>query len=231
MKGKLFGVSVGAGDPQLMTIKAVRILEKCSAVAVPRTNGDSSLALSIAEQAADLSNKRRIYLDFPMTNDKERLERNYDYLAGLLCRELESGDVAFLTLGDISVYSTFSHICGRVCAAGFEAEICAGVTSFCAAAAALCEPLCLGDEELHIIPCGSDIGKALGLSGTKVIMKAGRKAGELIGLLKKKGLSGCTRAVSDCGLDTERIYASVDDIDGEPGYFTLFIVTDREKFK
>ena len=89
----------------------------------------------------------------------------------------------------------------------------------------------LGDEELHIIPCGSDIGKALGLSGTKVIMKAGRKAGELIGLLKKKGLSGCTRAVSDCGLDTERIYASVDDIDGEPGYFTLFIVTDREKFK
>ncbi|MBR5683613.1 MAG: precorrin-2 C(20)-methyltransferase [Ruminococcus sp.] len=230
--GKLYGVSVGAGDPQLMTLKAVGILERCRVIAVPRTNGESSLALSIAEKAVDLSRKRVIYLDFLMTSDRERLDRNHGELSAMLCRELEDGDVAFLTLGDISVYSTFGYIACRVEQAGFDVEVCAGVTSFCAAAAAVREPLCLGSEELHIIPCScGDMEKALGLSGTKVIMKAGRKAAELIELIREKGLSDCTKVVSDCGLDTERIYGSVEDIDGEPGYFTLFIVNGREKFR
>lgn len=227
--GKLYGVSVGAGEPQLMTLKSVNILEKCGVIAVPRTMGESTLALSIAEQNVDMSCKRVIYLDFPMTNDRESSDRDHAELAERICRELGSGDVAFLTLGDISVYSTFGYISRHVENAGFDVELCAGVTSFCAAAAALGEPLCLGSEELHIIPysCG-DIEKALELGGTEVIMKAGRKADELMGLIRKKGLSDCTKVVSGCGLETERIYASVDDIDTKLGYFTLFIVTGRE---
>jgi precorrin-2/cobalt-factor-2 C20-methyltransferase len=229
--GKLYGVSVGAGDPQLMTLKAVGILERCGVIAVPRTMGESTLALSIAEQVVDMSHKRVIYLDFPMTNDRKSLDRNHKELAAMLCRELESGDVAFITLGDISVYSTFGYIACRIEQVGFDVELCAGVTSFCAAAAALGEPLCLGSEELHIIPysCG-DMEQAIALHGTKVIMKAGRKAAEFIDLIREKGLSGCTKVVSDCGLDTEMIYAFVDEIDAELGYFTLFIVTDRENF-
>ena len=227
--GKLYGVSVGAGDPQLMTLKAVSILERSEVIAVPRTGGESTLALSIAEQAVSISGKRKIYIDFPMTTDKEVLSKNYEAAAESICKELENGDVAFIVLGDISVYSTFSHICGLVEKRGFEIEICAGVTSFCAAAALLKLPLCLGNEELHIITysCG-DIERALELKGTKVIMKAGRKAAGLIEVIKKKGLAECTIAVSDCGLEGERIYGSVDDIDAEPGYFTLFIVTDRK---
>ena len=228
--GRLYGVSVGSGDPQLMTLKAVSIIEKCGVIAVLRTMGESSLAFSIAEQAVDLSGKRKLYLDFSMTTDRKELEKNYSVIADKLCGELENNDAAFLTLGDISVYSTFSHIAGLVEKAGFEIEICAGVTSFCAAAALLIEPLCLGSEELHIIPydCG-DIGKALELSGTKVIMKAGRRADELIELIKEKGLSECTKIVSNCGLADEMIYDNADCIDAELGYFTLFIVTDREK--
>ena len=61
-------------------------------------------------------------------------------------------------------------------------------------------------------------------------MKTGRKSAELIDLINAKGLSSCTIVVSDCGLDSERIYTSLDDIDAEFGYFTIFIVTDREKF-
>ena len=188
--GRLYGVSVGSGDPQLMTLKAANIIEKCGVIAVPRTGGETSIALSIAEQAVDLSGKRKLYFDFPMTADREECGKNYSDIADRLCSELENIDAAFLTLGDISVYSTFSHIGSLVEKRGFETEICAGVTSFSAAAALLGEPLCLGDEELHIIPydCG-DIEKALELGGTKVIMKAGRRAEDLIGLIKAKGLS------------------------------------------
>lgn len=227
--GRLYGVSVGSGDPQLMTLKAVNIIEKCGVIAVPRTKGESSLALSIAEQAADLSGKRKLYFDFPMTTDREELEKNYSAIADRLCGELENNDVSFLTLGDISVYSTFSHIGCLVEKRGFEIEVCAGVTSFSAAAALLGEPLCLGNEQLHIIPydCG-DIGKALELKGTKVIMKTGRRAEELIELIKAKGLSEYTKIVSNCGLADEKIYHSVDISGSELGYFTLFIVTDRE---
>ena len=227
--GRLYGVSVGPGDPQLMTLKAVNIIEKCGVIAVPRTSGESSLALSIAEQAVDLSGKRKLYFEFPMTADREECEKNYSAIADKLCGELENNDAAFLTLGDISVYSTFSHIGSLVEKRGFEVEICAGVTSFCAAAALLGEPLCLGSEELHIIPysCG-DIEKVLELGGTKVIMKAGRRAEELIELIKAKGLSECTKIVSDCGLADEKVYHSADIIGDELGYFTLFIVTDGE---
>jgi len=92
--GTLYGVSVGAGDPGLMTVKAVRILESCGVIAVPRTHGENSLALSIAEQAADLSGKRKVYLDLPMCRDREALDRNYDETAEMLCGLLENEDVA-----------------------------------------------------------------------------------------------------------------------------------------
>ena len=225
----LYGVSVGPGDPQLMTLKALRIIESCGVLAVPRTGGENTLALSIAGQAACIKDKRKIYLDIPMTNDRKLFEASCADIAERLCAELENGDVAFLTLGDISVYSTFGYIGCRVKALGFSVEMCAGVTSFCAAAASLGEPLCLGREQLHIIPysCG-DIEKALELKGTKVIMKAGRNAGELISLLRRKGLADRTRIISDCGLPGERIYCCNGELPEAFGYFSTFIITDGE---
>lgn len=229
MMGTLYGVSVGAGDPQLMTLKAVRIIEACSVIAVPRTGGENSVALSIAEQTVDISAKRVIYLDFPMASDKDILDRAHSVTAKQLCTELKSNDIAFLTLGDISIYSTFCYIADSVRAAGFNVEVCAGVTSFSAATAALAEPLCLGSEELHIIPySSSSIENSLQLSGTKVIMKAGRHTQELISLLRSKGLAEHTKAVVNCGFPDERLYVSIDDMPEAPGYFTLFIITDRE---
>ncbi len=223
--GTLYGVSVGSGDPELMTVKAVRILESCGVIAVPRTHGENSLALSIAEHAADLSGKRKVYLDFPMCRDREALDRNYDEIAEILCGLLKSDDVAVPTLGDISVYSTFSRIAQRVEERGFKAEICAGVTSFSAAAAVLGKPLCLGSEPLHILPYGcEDFEKLLDLRGTKVIMKTGSKSGELIALLRKKGLALRTSVIENCGLDNERIFGSLDEDTDDTGYFTLFIV-------
>lgn len=227
--GKLYGVSIGAGDPQLMTLKTVRILKDCGIIAAPRTNGKESLALSIAAQAVDMSGKHIVYLDYPMTRDSELIDRNCGKAADMLCAELEKGDVAVPTLGDISVYSTFMRTAGIVRVAGFDVEICAGVTSFSAAASALGIPLCLGNDPLHIIPYGCEnMEKLLDMRGTKVIMKAGRHAGKLIELLRRKGLAEQTFAAENCGLPDERLYRSLDDIDGETGYFTVFIVSDKE---
>ena len=228
--GKLYGVSVGAGDPQLMTVRAVRILESCGVLAVPRTNGENTLALSIAEQAADIKDKRVIYLDFPMTRDKQILNGNYGRITQLLCEELKENDVAVPVLGDISVYSTFSYIAERIAENGFDVEICAGVTSFCAAAAELKLPLCFGNEPLHIIPYGcKDFEKLLDVRGTKVIMKTGNNSEELADLVHRKGLAEYTSAVENCGLPNEKIYHSLDEIKDELGYFTVFIVHDKEK--
>ena len=227
--GKLYGVSVGAGDPQLMTVKAVKLLESCKVWAVPRTKGENTLALSIAEQAADIKDKGIIYLDFPMTRDKQILSENHGRIAELLCNELNENDVAVPVLGDISVYSTFSYIAERVAEKGFDVEICAGVTSFCGAAAELKLPLCLGNEPLHIIPYGcEDFEKLLDIRGTKVIMKTGRHSAELADLLHRKGLSEYTSAVENCGLPNEKIYHSLDEVNDELGYFTVFIVHDKE---
>ncbi|MCR4796566.1 MAG: precorrin-2 C(20)-methyltransferase [Ruminococcus sp.] len=228
--GKLYGVGVGAGDPQLMTVKAVKILESCGVIAVPRTKGENTLALSIAQQAADLTGKLIIYLDFPMTRDKKLLDENYDSIAQLLCNELAENDVAVPVLGDISVYSTFSYIGARVEKMGFETEICPGVTSFSAAAAKLKLPLCLGNEPFHVIPFGcEDFEAQLDICGTKVIMKTGSRYMELAEILRRKGLSKCTAIVENCGLPNERIYHSIDEIKDELSYFTVFIVYDKEK--
>lgn len=227
----LYGVSVGAGDPQLMTLKAVKILESCNVWAVPRTKGENTLALSIAEQAAEIKDRRIIYLDFPMTRDKKLLDENYGRIAQLLCSELKESDVAVPVLGDISVYSTFSYIAGRVAEKGYGVEICPGVTSICAAAAAMKEPLCLGSEPLHIIPFGCEgFEELLDVNGTKAVMKTGKNFGELAALLRKKGLSDRTSVIENCGLPDERIYRSIDDIGGKPGYFSVFIIrgTDYE---
>lgn len=104
----LYGVSVGPGDPELITLKAVRLIKECPVLAVPRTKGENTLALSIVKQAADIRGKEIVYTDFPMTRDKEVLDKNYDRIAGLLAEYLEKGqNVAMLNIGDISIYSTF----------------------------------------------------------------------------------------------------------------------------
>ena len=228
--GKLYGVSVGAGEAQLMTLKAVDIIERCGVIAVPRTGGRNTLALSIAEGVCNLSAKKVVYIDFPMSRDETVLSDNYARAAELLCSELESCDVAMISLGDISVYSTFSYIAERVRIPGFDVEICAGVTSFSAAAALLGKPLCLGRQPLHIIPYDcEELEEMLDLKGTKVIMKVGKYSAELVELLRKKGLAEQTAVAVNCGLPDEKLYESCADIKDDIGYFTVFIVKDEER--
>lgn len=229
MNGIFYGIGVGPGDPELMTLKAVRILRECDLLAVPESGGAENAALDIALGAApELAEKPRLPLTLPMTRDKKLLDDARDKAARTVSDALKLGkNVAFVTLGDVTVYSTYTYLHTRVEALGFEARMIPGVPSFCAAAARLGEALAEAGEPLHILPAsyeGADGG--LSLPGTKVLMKAGKQLEQVKALLTMRGLADHARLVSRCGMEGERVCRSISQAGGGEGYFSLIIVKD-----
>lgn len=231
MTGCLYGIGVGPGDPELMTIKAVKVLLACPVIAIPQEDKEHCMAYSIAVQAVpEIGNKKCICLPMPMTKDADILHKSHEKAAGLVAECLEGGeDVALLTLGDATVYSTYLYVHGRISDMGYETKIINGITSFCAAAARLNHALVNGGEELHIIPASYHIEEALKLSGVKVLMKAGRQIGRVKELLRRGEYD--VRMVENCGMSGERVYPCLEDIPDEAGYYSLIIVRDKVRIK
>lgn len=228
MNGTLYGVSVGPGDPGLITVRAVEVIRACGVIAVPRSSGGAErVALGIAENAVpELGKKELVELSMPMTRDPDRLEAARVAAVESLAAYLRAGrDVAFLTIGDVTVYSTYGYLHERVKAMGFPAEMIAGVPSFCAAAARLGEPLTDAAKPLHIIPAPYEgLEEALGLPGTKVLMKSGKYFGEVRRLLAGRGTDA--RIVERCGLSDERVYRSLADAPEDAGYLSIIMVKE-----
>lgn len=225
-KGILYGIGVGPGDPELMTLKAVNTILRCDLIAVPHENKDKCMALRIALGAVpELENREILEIHMPMTKDPEALESAYEAGAEVLCRCLREGKtLGFLTIGDPTVYATYMYLHQKVLAAGFEAKIIPGVPSFCAAAAAINEPLCLGEEQLHVIPGSYGPEEALAYPGVKVIMK-GVTPGLRSALIQKKAK---VSMVEKCGLPEEKIYRGLENLPEDKGYFRLMIVRDGD---
>ena len=216
MTGTLYGVGVGPGDPELLTIKALRLIRESEVIAVPGTNPQETVAYKIVKQAYPaLDEKELLGLDMPMTKD-----------AKLLQECLRAGkSVAFLTLGDPTVYSTYLYVHKRVEADGFPVEIISGITSFCAVAARMNMGLVEKAEPLHVIPASYQIEDALKLSGTKVLMKAGKKMGQVKQQLLEQ--SGEVVMIENCGMEGERCYRGAEEIPEEAGYYSLIIVKEE----
>ena len=166
LKGTFYGVSVGPGDPELLTLKAARVLKACPVVAAPRTREGRSLALDIARGAVDLTEKSLLFLDFAMSRSEHTLADTHRLAARQVLEQLAAGlDVALLTLGDVSVYSSFCYVMDLVRAAGYEAVMIPGVPSFCASAAALGRSLTEMNEPLHILPGSAAVPDPARVSG------------------------------------------------------------------
>ena len=226
-KGKLYGIGVGPGDPELVTVKALRVMCGCDVIAVPHKDKNKCFALRIALGAApDIEAKPFIEVDMPMTKDKAALEKAYAEGTARLCALLDEGKtVGFLTIGDPTVYSTYCYLHTRIAAKGYDTEIIPGVTSFCACAAALNMPLCESRQELHIIPGTYKPSEALGYPGVKVLMK-----NNIPGTLKaarEQGLS--VKMVENCTLPEQRVYNSLDEIPENAGYYSVMIIKEDMK--
>lgn len=227
MAGKLYGVGVGPGDPELLTIKALRIIKEADLIAVPGEVPEASVAYQIVKGAYEqLDEKEILAVPMPMTKDREKLKQYHDEGALLIKEQLDLGKtIAFLTLGDPTVYSTYLYIHKRICAFGYETEIISGIPSFCAVAARLNTGLVETSEPLHVIPASYQIDEALTLPGTRVLMKAGKKMGMVKEKIKAMGQSG--KMIENCGMESEKIYESIEEIPETAGYYSLIIIKEK----
>ena len=229
MTGKLYGVGVGPGDPELLTLKALRLIKEAPVIAVPGTVPENTVAYKIVVQAyPELAEKELLPIDMPMTKDHAKLRESHEKGAKAVAAVLDQGkDVVFLTLGDTTVYSTYLYVHPRVAEMGYDTEIVSGITSFCAVAARLNIGLVEKHEELHVIPASYQIEEALQLPGTKVLMKAGKKMAEVKATIKRLGASAVM--IENCGMPNEKIYRSVDEIPEDAGYYSLIIIKDSKR--
>lgn len=227
--GILYGVGIGVGDPKLLTYQAVECIRRCNIIAIPDSGTGNFIAYDIVTQAIpELEQKKIVKIFMPMTKDKILLEKYHKEGSNIILQYLQNDDVAFLTLGDPSIYATYMYIHKIVKRNGGQVKMISGIPSFCAVSSAIDINLTEGDEMLHIIPASYGIEYALSLSGTKVLMKVG-KSFQMIKqfLLQNEHKFDCYM-VENCGMKTEKKYFSLKEFPESAGYFTTIIIKDKK---
>lgn len=228
MTGKLYGIGVGIGDPEDMTLKAVRLIKESDVLILPRKDISKCRAYQIALQSVpEIDRIETLALEFEMVKDKAERDRNHRQIYEKVKCLIEAGKtVTFLTIGDPAIYSTYSYIAELAEADGIETVAVSAVSSITACANRLGITLCDDRQQLHVLPDADDLKEALALPGTKVIMKSGRQIGKIKEILKDRDAS--VYAVSDCGTDKERCFCSIGDIPEEENYMLTIIVKEKE---
>lgn len=228
IRGILYGLGVGPGDPELLTVKAVRILREADVIAVPDKGAGERTALNIVKDYVE--GKPLLTCVTPMVRDQQVLDQAHDAIADDICALLDQGKtVAFITLGDPTVYSTYLYVHRRVLRRGYEALLVPGVPSFCAVAARLNTSLCEGSERLLIVPAShKDVEDCLDVDANLVFMKAGREIGALKERLAARGLLEKASLVANCGMDSEQVWKKFADLPENSGYFSVVLVKRGE---
>lgn len=227
MSGILYGVGVGPGDPGMLTLKAKEILEQDLVIAAPvKRYGEESTALNIIKPVVCMDQKEILNLEFPMEHSRAAMEASHEAAAKKICSLLDDGrDVALITLGDVSIYSTCTYVLKKVRAAGYETVIIPGIPSFCQGAALAGISLAEGHENLAVISSirGREaVEKVLDDFDNVVMMKAGRQIPMITDVLTDRGLEGAATVISNAGMPGQYI-GPLDDR-REYGYFTTLVV-------
>ena len=227
--GRLYGLGVGPGDPELLTLKALRLLRAVPVVAYPAPERGNSFARSIVAAWIE-GHQREIAIRFSMRPGPPPVEI-YDGAAAELAAELEDGrDVALLCQGDPLFYGSFINVFTRL-AGRYQIEIVPGVSSLTACAAAAATPLVSRDDTLAVIPATLDedqIAARLAVSESVAIVKLGRHIAKVRRVLDRLGLLDGAVCVEHATLPTQRVapFACINP-DLAPYFSTVLIATSR----
>jgi precorrin-2/cobalt-factor-2 C20-methyltransferase len=234
----LYVIGVGPGDPELLTLKAVRILKEVQCICVPKGREEgSSLALSIVQKALNLEGKEIIEAHFPMRKTKNNqpsenceLDAKWQETIETVYSMLNRGiDMAFITIGDPTIYSTFFYLYDKLLELNpeLDIEIIPGVSSINTAAAKAGMSLALADEKIAILPATytESIKETLEKFDTIVLMKVHKVFGNVVNILSETGLTDNAVYISRAGMEDEKIFKNIRDIkEGDLNYFSVVII-------
>lgn len=235
MMGKLYGIGLGPGDPGLVTLKGLRILQAADVIFAPKAeSGEGGIARTILRQI--LPEKECLELAFPMVRDLRQLEQHWGEAAALVAAKLAQGlTAAFVTLGDPLLYSTYNYLLEalRRRDAHLAVETVPGITSFNAAAALANLPLVEGNESLALLPAAAGaeaITQALKEFDTVVLMKIGSRLPQVRRLLLSLDQAADAVFVSRAGLEGEAVVRDISQVqDDHLGYLSVIIVRRRKE--
>lgn len=231
--GTFYGIGIGPGDPELITVKGASLLKRCRHVVVPKARiASDSVALAIAKNyiSPEATIHERV---FPMTKDSNELNRRWEESAAAVAEILRTGeDVCFLTLGDPLVYSTYIYLLRALtaCLPDVRAVTIPGITSFCAAAALTGFPLGEKKDPITIIPTADDltsVKEALRRGGTVVLMKVGERLQDILLILEEAGVLEKSVFVAHAGQENQRVETDLRKLkhaDARTGYLSLILV-------
>lgn len=229
MKGKLFGVSVGPGDYKMITLRAKEALENSDIICFPaKAKGSSSFALSIIQQAIDITDKRIEELVFSMDPRDEVRRESENIAIKRMCQLMDEGhNIAMITIGDAGVYSTYMYTDAKIREMGYETEVIPGISSFTYGAAMARLPLMIGDESFCVIPMAKGnadrLEKAIIEMDNIVVMKAFDSMDVIADIMKRNDIP-LDRATVMCDVGTEKEYIGPIDLKREFGYFTTVLI-------
>lgn len=235
MAGVFYGMGVGTGDPELLTVKAQRVLAGLDVLLAPVSReGRDSLALKTVReyvpQTTELMLRR-----FPMVRDQSELDAAFDSIAGEVEALVRQGrSVGFVTLGDPMLYSTYVYLLKNLKSRGVETQTIPGITSYSAVSSRLGIPLAEKDEKVAIVPTvyqDRDLPGILERFDTVVLLKASGDCGPVIDQLQAAGLKDSAVFVSRLGLDREIIVHDLDLVRGLDADYLSMIIVRKPKEK
>lgn len=237
--GKLYALGVGPGASDLLTLRAVKLLQHIDVIAIPEKNPgtQNSLAWDIVCGALSEGDMRgeRLYLHFPMTKDTSVTIPAFKRAGGEICARLRSGlDVLFITEGDPSVFSTWSYVLDEVMEQLPEVDInvVPAVSSLTAVPAATQIPLADGEERFCVVPATYGLEMLPRLAeefDTILLIKAGRVIEPLKVMLEKMGILHKATYVSHASTDKQEIYRDLNDVPDENRYFSMVQISIRTR--
>ena len=229
MNGVLYGVGVGPGDPELITLKSLRLIKSTEVIAYPKLKGSKSFARNIIEEFIDLP-KVEIAIEIPMTVNRLPAQQAYNAAAQEISTHLNMGkNVVFLCEGDPFFYGSFMYLHSRLYKK-YLVEIIPGVSSMTACAAMAKKPLAARNEVLTVLPgplSKEELERRLADNNSSAIMKVGRHIKKIKSVIERLGLMDSSLYIERASLKEQKVLKLIDAPEVAP-YFSMVLVNKEE---